>query len=170
VRDFGLVKIPLYLGFATSLAVAGIIALLVIFFVGPMLNESIEYEEQKAKSLKRDAPTIRINRFKVKKGGCQGNKYHFLYLVAGFERPLPFKVTIDGKTQIFNRIRKTGVRKFRYALTLLINKCFKIANREHQFPIEYQFGSVLVFSSGFALFLQAVQNFRYILLKNTYIF
>lgn len=87
--DFGLFTIPLHLSFVSSTTIGGIVALLVVFFIGPMLHEHINCEEIKLKKLfTRDPPTIRISRFKVKK-------------VSAPAKPSRFKLTIDGKTQVF---------------------------------------------------------------------
>jgi hypothetical protein len=51
-----------------------------MFFLAPMFQahiDQVEYEEQKAKPLSRDPPTLRISRFKVKKSRNAQNQMHY---------------------------------------------------------------------------------------------
>ncbi|KAI6218517.1 Phosphate transporter [Aphelenchoides fujianensis] len=113
--DFDLFDgVPFHFCLVTALMLAGVTALCVWFFVEPMLRTHIEYHElQNQRPISRDPPTIRINRFRVKK-----------------------------------------------MLTALLRKFIHEQKKEREYAVEYQFGSICLFTAAFSAFLQSVQNLR----------
>ncbi|KAI6213132.1 Phosphate transporter domain containing protein [Aphelenchoides besseyi] len=150
VNDFNLANgIPFQFPLLTSLMLGFVVALLVWFFIEPMLRTHIEFHElQNLPPLPRDPPTIRIKRFRVKK-------------VPNPVEPTRFMMTVDGgRTQVFNQIRKTGIKRFHSILNRVLRKFIHKQKQQREYAIEYQFGSALLFTASFAAFMQSIQNIR----------
>ncbi|KAI6190355.1 Phosphate transporter domain containing protein [Aphelenchoides bicaudatus] len=143
IRDFGLFTVPVYLSFFASLIIGGIIAILIFFFYGPMFQSHIDSEEQKAQPLTRELPsTFRINRFWIR-------KTESFQIDCGWKNSNPKSHTKDRSS------------KMQIGPNFTCQSVFSHWKQESDsFQFEYQFGTLLFFTSSFLAFTQAVHNLR----------